>query len=291
MSDNFNIHENDSIDEIMKKSTLFYEQEFPELKDMNLYDDIKISIGSNMYNDKLLYEGLIVTRDIYTTRNILEKTFGFNDDNLKLNVNRNIFILILKEFDKITIINNWQKLLQTIDNLGWYPSQINYSMNHNMDNVGYSFNKLKQIYDIDNGDSPYSLVFIKFEAKFDIEDINIPNKIYHVSPSYYRDKILRHGLIPKSKNKLSIHPDRIYFTTNKSDAITLIPKLKKYIPIKTKQELNKQGKEIEYDLYEINTKNIQNSRWFKDPNLTFTGIYCLMNILPSNIKLIGTIKN
>ena len=37
------------------------------------------------------------------------------------------------------------------------------------------------------------------------------NTIWHVSPIKHKDKILKIGLCPKTKNKKGIHPDRIYF--------------------------------------------------------------------------------
>ena len=45
--------------------------------------------------------------------------------------------------------------------------------------------------------------------------------LYHITPSYYEDKILRNGFVPKSKNKIFNYPDRIYFFTarNKKDEL------------------------------------------------------------------------
>ena len=42
-------------------------------------------------------------------------------------------------------------------------------------------------------------------------------KLYHISPSLYRNKILKIGLIPKSQNKMQSHPERIYcFQSNEN---------------------------------------------------------------------------
>lgn len=65
-------------------------------------------------------------------------------------------------------------------------------------------------------------VEIIYESKYDIE-IFIPKKLYHLSIQQYKDKILKQGLIPKSKNKKIVHLDRIYLCTSPEEYLTLIP--------------------------------------------------------------------
>jgi hypothetical protein len=59
----------------------------------------------------------------------------------------------------------------------------------------------------------YDDVYIlRFEAKFDTEWIPNSRYLYHVTNQKYLKKIMKSGLVPKSKNKVTNHPDRIYLS-------------------------------------------------------------------------------
>jgi hypothetical protein len=106
------------------------------------------------------------------------------------------------------------------------------------------------------------------EPKYDREIDKIPDIIYHSTLVKYINKIIKNGLIPKSKNKISNHTDRIYFSLNLNDA-----------------ELFKNYLEREYDeksgIIEISTKNL-NNKFYSD--IRNRGIYTLNNISKENIK-------
>lgn len=113
---------------------------------------------------------------------------------------------------------------------------------------------------------------ITLEPKYDME-VNIPDKIYHSTIESHLNRIKKIGLIPKSKNKLTIHPDRIYFSTSLKDAKLFA----KY--------LSEKYDEIGY-IIEISTKNIIN-KFYSDINFRRSGSYTLNNISPKNITNIS----
>ena len=58
----------------------------------------------------------------------------------------------------------------------------------------------------------------------DIKISDIPDVLYHVCRKIDISDIKKYGLYPKSKNKISFHPDRVYLTTNLKDARYMIDK-------------------------------------------------------------------
>ena len=111
--------------------------------------------------------------------------------------------------------------------------------------------------------------FIELEPKYDREIENIQNIIYHSTLKRHLKKIKKLGLIPKSKNKLSNHPDRIYFSLNIEDA----KMFSKY--------LEKTFDEKSY-IVEVSTKGLTN-KYYSDINFRSKGIYTLNNIPKENI--------
>ena len=162
-------------------------------------------------------------------------------------------------------------------------------------NLGYFISKYTMdgqhwlIYKNEDTIKPIALFL---EAKFDQLINPVPSKLYHITLDIYVDKILKIGLIPRSKSKISNHPDRIYL----SDSIKEIIPFGEYIlseynlrikdNIKTKIAKN-------FNIFEIDTKcfNRQDENGFvmklyKDVNFPDNGFYTLNNISPEFLKLI-----
>lgn len=280
--------------DLIKHTVQGYLKEFSDLDESIFGEDYILSFGQDMHEYNLLYEGLTITSDIYTSRNVITRKFGFTDNQLILDKNKNTIRLNIKNFNNIIPKCNFNELMQLFNNLGWQPSIIAYT---NMDDLNgkiirhkYSEHEFKLIFDTKKWESVYDILIIQFNAKFDIE-IDVPSRIYHISPMFNRNKILKSGLVPKSKNVLMLYENRIYFLLNndKFKIQNLAEKLYKYIPQKTKNIFKEKNIPIGFDIYEIMTNNIINQRWFKDPNLP-EAVYCLMNISPMHIKLINTIS-
>jgi len=65
-------------------------------------------------------------------------------------------------------------------------------------------------------DSKHSMLlcFVLFESKMQEADIEIEDNLWHIAPLSAKDKILKDGLVPKSKTFMSRekvnHSDRVY---------------------------------------------------------------------------------
>lgn len=137
----------------------------------------------------MIGEGLIMTHNILKVNDFLNKYMS-KKWNVFIDENRGIIGFSPKTDDK------------NIDYLSTY-----------MNNMGYF---LSSFYIGNNPLGPNykdkDWTSIKFEAKFDMERAVYGSYIYHVTGKKYLSKILKNGLIPKTKNKITGHPDRIYLT-------------------------------------------------------------------------------
>lgn len=116
--------------------------------------------------------------------------------------------------------------------------------------------------------------YIRLFENFNDNLIEIkPNKfIYHISNPYFRDKISKEGLIPKSKSETWLSDtkidDSVIFASNSNDID------KWFIPL------------YDDDIYRIDTTNL-NNKWFRDPNSDNDNwIITFDKILPEYIELI-----
>ena len=99
-----------------------------------------------------------------------------------------------------------------IDRHGWFPS------NMKLVNISDKYNNIS--YDEDyliKNQTNLSEVTIVYEPKFDLS-LSVPSIMYHLTIKAYAYKILKDGLKPKSKSKLSKHLDRVrkQFTKNQT---------------------------------------------------------------------------
>lgn len=150
-------------------------------KDIGYYEDL---IRSRMD------EGLITTYDIDTVMRSLEKKFSLTDYQVIRrtgeNNNGDDYILII-------VPNNESK--ETIGDIKHYMNTCGFFLSENR---------------LEN-----NMFVLRFEQKYtkDVtEDIlRNCNFLYHLTPSVCVDKILKKGLIPKSKNAIFKYPDRLFF--------------------------------------------------------------------------------
>lgn len=235
---------------------------------------------------KLLNEGLIKTHDGQTSLTYLLDILK----SLKIDVsgyvkNNNIISISINRFN--TIDNDDIKpLFDTIKSyminlFGWFPTSMEIKLINGLSN--------KKQYDEDEivlKKRNISELNIEFDSKFDILE-KYTGKLYHLSIQEYQNKILKHGLEPKSKNKLTSHLDRIYVCKTVEDCKILIPQMiLHYNDIKNyhKYELGnkKYRKNTDWIIYEINVKDIN---LYKDPRY-MNGYYILDNINKDYINII-----
>lgn len=227
-----------------------------------------------------IYEGLIKTINIDKATEIITKQFGNLPGADIVNSNKEIITGFEPQYldsktakytNNQTYDPNISKLIQLANNLGYFPSVFIYEKNNETKVEKYSSTKLRQIMD---EIEPDFLAFA-FEKKYD-EVVTTPKLVYHITDKKYLDKIKSIGLTPKTKSKLASHPERIYVSLNKDEALGLWKKMKVFIP-------KEQG-----ILLTIDTNKLDNV-FYNDPNFMNRGVYTYNNISPQSITNIEPI--
>jgi len=195
-----------------------------------------------------LSEGLIMTHPINKSVDIIKKRFP----NLNISIEKDGEIYIDGYMSEL------KNYIPLFNNLGYFIST-------------YTINGRDWLKKLDDDIKPLALYL---EPKYDIKISEIPNILYHSSPIKFRDKILKIGFIPKTGNKLSKHPDRIYLTDDINTAFYFGQNIKK-----------EQGEG--FCIWQIDGKCIVNL--YSDINLRENGYYTLGNISPKCFKLIKEI--
>ena len=216
-------------------------------KDNYIYNEI---LKRTKFGRLAIVEGLIHTHPIDKSVNILKRRFPE--------------LIIEVENDGEIYIENQppqklEKYLPIITNLGYFISKL-------------TINGQEWIKDFNNDTKPIAFIL---EAKYDYE-VEIPETLYHASPIKFRDKIVKFGLTPRTGNKLSNHPERIYLTDDLNKAIDF----GNYLIEEEDSEWYKNG----YCVYSVKGTGI--SKLYSDVNFRKGGFYTLNNIKSENIKLV-----
>jgi frataxin-like iron-binding protein CyaY len=232
------------------------------------------------YSDYLDYinEGLIKTYPVDKAKKYLLDTLEKLGFDISSKIEDKIFYLKFKNFNKIekVKINDLFDLISSImtNMFGWFPSSMRIDLNNGLERYKkYNEDEIKLKHSI------ISNLEIEFDSKFDEYEIYNGN-LYHLSIQEYKDKILKYGLFPKSKSKLSSHIDRIYVCKTPNDCYNLIPSMKlHYSDEKSINhfELNnkKWNKNTNWIVFKI--KNNKDIKLYKDPRYEF-GYYIMDNI-------------
>jgi hypothetical protein len=222
---------------------LEYKQYIENISNLDMGDDIKIYTEFKSQN---IVEGLIKTQPSSLSLKILLKRFP------ELNGN-------VEEDGEIYLEGRFKTLdnyIPLINNLGYFISKI-------------TLNGDEWITDFNNNSQP---IVLFLEPKYDIKIIPLPKVLYHATLNKNVKRILQYGLIPKSYNKLSKHPDRIYF----SDNYELVLKFGNYLK---SENINEKIVILEINIDELNIN------LYKDLNLSENGFYTMDNISPKNITV------
>lgn len=220
---------------------------------------------------RLIKEGLIFTHNIEKYQNSLDIQLS------SIGVKHNINIISKFVYD-LEILNPFElsvELLKYVIDinqnlLGYYPSYV------------WVINKIGKngfIFDEKYLSNEFLNIKIRFESKYEDglykNDLEIPEYAYHISPKEKRIKILSDGLCPKSYNRKTKHPDRLYLFYDLKDYDNLLKGLIFNDQMK--------GLDREYDTYKI--KMNRSMIIHSDPNYD-RGFYTYDNISPRDIKLI-----
>jgi hypothetical protein len=222
----------------------------------------------NIAKTYLLYEGLIYSVSSDTLMDRIGHWMKFADriHPTKHVESKKIQLKISPALHK----EEWELLQKFINNLGWYVASY-------IPLGGLKWIPFESTEKMIN-DNP---VVVSIEAKFDLEiDTNKFTDVYHISPSVYDEKIKKIGLVPKSKSKMSHHPERVYFVARESDANAMA-------------DIFSGDNPVEYSVYKVNLKKARQNdgaiRIFQDPNLN-SGFYTLSNIPPEYVTKVKSIR-
>ena len=220
--------------------------------------DILLEIYEEEYQLNLK-EGLIITTNIGKTLSILEKKYS---SKFLFTKSKNSFFIKTFHTDLNSLLNG---IIRDADNLGWFPSF--------METEDYTGKWGK-------GHFKEGEIKLRFEAKFDEEVVeNVPSILYHITPTANVDKILKIGLVPKSRSKASYHPDRVFLSKGLKDIENLGRMFYQKTGIRN------------WTVLKINTELIPGDylKLYTDPNYK-SGYYTLNNINPQAIEKIRDIN-
>ena len=136
----------------------------------------------------------------------------------------------------------------------------------------------------------------KFQKPIKNALIKTQKCLYHISPTKYEHKIIKQGLIPKSKNNAFTYPDRIYLFLDNTrteegyaemdDSMLLDITEKLFTIIQPKRD-DKYVNDYEYTYYRIDVSKLRNdTNLMYDQNFIPFGIFTADNIPPEAISVI-----
>jgi len=197
------------------------------------------------------------------------KVTGF-DKRKKLSV-------VFDKFDKLTV----DKVNEELDKLGWFPAKII------IDSNGSQKKYTTVIDSVLKNDKNLPIFVVIYEAKYDQEVAVNEGNLYHITSDSKWLRIRSIGLTPKSQEKISNHPGRIYLIhkvdkTNENYFQDVSEILYKYCE-------NKDLIEHMYIL-QIDISKVNNAKFYQDNNF-FMGdaVWTNDNIPPYAIKKIDEI--
>lgn len=206
----------------------------------------------NIYNySKEVYEGILWTIEVNKAIDIIKRKF------------QELHLVKIEDLTSIYIEGSFEALSKYVplfNNLGYFVSK------YTTDNDFWD-HKI-----VNEKDKPLALYL---EPKFDAEIVNIPKVLYHATYYKKKNKILKGGLFPKSNNKKSMHPDRIYITDD-------IDVAKHFGAFLFKDSTYKDP----YIIFKIDTTKVDNMIMFRDVNLEANGFYTVTNIKPEALSII-----
>lgn len=236
------------------------------------FHDLNIKLLEN-FNYKLIKEGLIrsVDYDIaveklkklvfkYKLKGQVKLYFPY-EDRIEINIYGVSFI------DKKSFYNEFKSLLNL---LGYYVSSY---VNEYLDTI-----KKDIPFSVFND---YDEITIWLNKKFDFEK-GVPIELFHLTQKKHINKINKQGLIPKSKNVIEKHPDRIYLFLDEEDAknFTVLKDLYSYSDVRMTID--------DFILLKIDTRLLKNLKLYEDPKFdkNIIAFYTYDNISPNAISVI-----
>lgn len=173
-------------------------------------------------------------------------------------------------FNNHKIISDVVKKMENL--FGWYlvgvQGELGEPFDPNVDEIRqdlqYNANEMAKEY----GEDMDGLITLYFLPKYGYKS-DVPDMVYHVTEKHNLEKILKYGLVPKTKSKKAYHPDRVYLATDPSKISDLYSDMAfdVFEPVIIKIDLSDVKDRMEF---------------YKDEHFP-TGVYTLSNIGPERI--------
>lgn len=256
---------------IVKAAVRFIENREKQLEEMR-YDTSfvgRCDYLREIYKDEYtLVEGLIRTYSISVTIPIIQRQFPFFKIGVDKSRQKFWIEWAIEDHNKIDLI----KLVQLINTYGWFFAIMYIDMVFEKP-IDKSFD-LKEFTQIFKNQS-YTKIKLIISAKYavEVDSQRIPKILYHVTPTVNVDKILKIGLVPKSRSKLAFHPERVHLAKDLIGTQIIQHKQTEITGI------------TKWSTLRINTNYIQGPFiLFYDPDME-GGYYTLNNIPPYAIEV------
>ncbi|MFA5153622.1 MAG: hypothetical protein WC554_13745 [Clostridia bacterium] len=229
-------------------------------------DDYRKRIDEVFYKENIIYEGLITSHSLENCISVLSK----NKYSVKQNNDTNSFFLTYKfDNDYYYALEELLKLLAITNNLGWYPANMSHEPDFNdiikWDKKQFTIKRLFA--------RNYRTIKFLFEPKYDTPAITYESRLYHITPSINVEKILKNGLVPRSRSKKSYHPERVYLSRSLDNARKLVS------IFKTTSKINN-WTIIMVDILLVNELHL-----YKDQNFKDMGYWTLNTITPGSLSV------
>jgi hypothetical protein len=268
---------------VFKNKVIEIKDEYPLLEN---YGDLwAIGMYDTICEEQILNEFVSQTIPSYKTIKELYRRFPASNILVDIESPKSFTIKMYKPDFKY-----WSEIYKFFDAFGWYPSYaVLMSIEDSWEGI-----KLKGKYNNEFMDKIINLaedddsIQMSMEAKYDTEQQ--PEKYYyHLVPDIFLDKVKLKGLTPKTKSKLSTHPERIYLLNpgNELEYGTIANMLYD----RTSSEKAKEKIE-NYYLLKIDVDAIKDkTKFYNDPNFRLGNgaVWTYQNIAPKYIEIIDTI--
>ena len=239
---------------------------------------------------KTIYDNIQFYKDVKESRKNeilcikegLIQSFSYNT--FKLHLKRLIERLKIYDYE-INLTDNYIELKVKINKRDEFLNSIKTLLNQS----GYIVSNWKYIDGVfKNSDLPEELykseIVIRFNKKYDFKEGGIKLKMFHVTNIKYLKKILKKGILPKSKNVIENHEERVYLFDN-------IESAEYYL------EYKNEGKTIDeeidkysdfYIILEIDIRLVKKISLYKDPKFMESdgAYYTYDSISPISIKVL-----
>ena len=231
--------------------------------------DLSIFIRGNGYGAALQYidNKPVITESseertytIEEVRNELKTRLYFEDWQIKEEQGCNNVKLVLL-FSPIN--QNVQIVIKEMETLGWTKSYVT------------SPEIVKGV----------TVIGISFDPLFQPSVKPITRYLFHWSPSYNKDNILQHGLIPSSQNSRFNYPPKVHLLKGEASDMEKIDIGNQLCHVN-----NNPNNNGEYSLFKIDLSKIPDDvEFYLDPRYEY-GVYTKQKIEPNAITYIGSMK-